>query len=152
MINSLYSEAEREGVEVREYAFKSKRIKGLYCDGVITLNRSGLRNLVEKTCVLAEEIGHHHTTAGIILDQSDVRNRKQELRARGWAYNRLIPLSKIVTAGQAGIEGRHDVAEFLGVTEEFLQFTIEHCQRKHGLFAIHNGHLIYFEPLSITKL
>lgn len=152
MIDSLYSEADREGIEVREYRFKTPRLKGLYHDGVITLNRSAIRNIVDKTCVLAEEIGHHHTTSGNILDQADLRNRKQELRARGWAYKRLIPLSRIVAAGQAGIEGRHDVAEFLGVTEEFLQFTIEYCQRKYGLFATYEGYLVYFEPLSITKI
>lgn len=152
MINSLYREAEREGIEVREHRFITKRLKGLYHDGVITLNPAAIRNLVEKTCIFAEEIGHHHTTTGNILDQKDIRSRKQELRARAWAYNRLIPLNQIIKAGQAGIEGRHDVAEFLGVTEEFLQFTIEHLQRKHGLYAVHRGYLIYFEPLSITKL
>lgn len=152
MINTLYREAELEGIEIREHKFTSVRLKGLYCDGVITLNSPAIKDMIEKTCVLAEEIGHHHTTAGIILDQADVRNRKQELRARRWAYSRLITLDLIVKAGQSGIEGRHDVAEFLGVTEAFLQHTIEHLQQKHGLYTCHMGFMIYFEPLSITKL
>ena len=36
----------------------------------------------EKKCVLAEELGHHYTSSGNILDQSNVENRKQELLAR----------------------------------------------------------------------
>lgn len=46
----------------------------------------------EKSCVLAEEIGRRYTTIGDILDQNDMNNRKQELRARLWAYNKQIGL------------------------------------------------------------
>ena len=42
---------------------------------------------------LAEELGHHYTTVGDILDQTNVSNRKQERLARVWAYNRRIGLT-----------------------------------------------------------
>ena len=60
-------------------------------DGLISGNRIAIRKdittTIEKACVLAEELGHHYTTSGNILDQQKISNRKQELRARTWAYN-----------------------------------------------------------------
>lgn len=79
---------------------KEKDIPGY--GGRIYKNRiaihQGLDTQVEKACVLAEELGHHYTTSGNILDQSKVENRKQEFRARMWAYNRQIGLIGIVNA------------------------------------------------------
>ena len=57
-------------------------------DGRIYKNRIAIRTDltdIEKSCVLAEELGHYYTTVGDILDQSDDGNRKQERRARLWA-------------------------------------------------------------------
>ena len=79
---------------------KEKDIPGY--GGRIYKNRiaihQGLDTQVEKACVLAEELGHHYTTSGNILDQSKVENRKQEFRARMWAYNKQIGLIGIVNA------------------------------------------------------
>ena len=69
-------------------------LKGLYIDGNIAIQK-GMTS-AESGCTLAEEIGHHETSVGNILDLSDIRNRKQELRARLWAYDRLIGLIGIV--------------------------------------------------------
>ncbi|GKU75664.1 ImmA/IrrE family metallo-endopeptidase [Paenibacillus sp. L3-i20] len=128
-----------------------ERLKGLYSDNVIYINQC-IQTITEKTCILAEEIGHYHTTVGDILDQTELNNRKQERRAREWANQHLIPLMRIIEACNAGIEGRHNIAEFLGVTEDFLQHTIVHYQRKYGLYAAYGQTLIYFEPLSVTAL
>lgn len=70
--------------------------------------------------MLAEEVGHYHTTTGDILDLTSIENRKQELRARSWAYERLIPISKIIEAHKLHIVNRYELADFLNVTEEFL--------------------------------
>ena len=55
-------------------------------DGLISGNRIAIRKNIatttEKACVLAEELGHHYTTTGNILDQQNVVNAKQELHAR----------------------------------------------------------------------
>ena len=83
----LLKEAVSLGVYVLEKPLKG-RIKGLYSDNVILISKN-LTSDIEKYCVLAEELGHHHTTDGDILDQTSVDNRKQELRARSWAYNEL---------------------------------------------------------------
>ena len=63
-------------------------LKGLYCDGAIGIDKN-IETNTEKACVLAEELGHHYTSTGNILDQSSVANRKQEQKARLWGYNKM---------------------------------------------------------------
>ena len=71
---------------------------GLYCDNIIWIK--GTLTTAEKTSIVAEEIGHYKTTAGGILDQSKIVNIKQELLARKWAYEKIIPISDINKALQ----------------------------------------------------
>ncbi|GIP17806.1 membrane protein [Paenibacillus montaniterrae] len=146
---SLLIKAEQHGVNIYEIGLRSPA-KGLIKNNIIAINKN--ISATEKTCVLAEELGHYFTSTGNILDQSSISNRKQEYRARAWSYETLISLERIVEVGQAGIEGRHAVAEYLGVTEEFLQNTIEHYQRKYGLHTFYREFLIYFEPLQVIRL
>jgi len=149
--DQLLSKAESVGVEVYEKKM-SPAIKGLYGDGVIWINRL-IPTLVEKICILGEELGHHQTSSGDIIDQKNFHNRKQELRARRWSYNELVPLNAIVEASLSGVKERHELAEFLDVTEDFLQSSIDRYRDKHGLFIIINErYSICFEPLLVFEL
>ena len=80
----LLAEADKEKLIVKE-----KDIDGY--GGRIYKNRIAIHHkistTIEKSCILAEELGHHYTTSGNILDQSEAANRKQEHKARFWAYN-----------------------------------------------------------------
>lgn len=100
----------------------------------------------EKKCVLAEELGHHYTSSGNILDQSSVENRKQEQIARTWAYNKLIGLVGIVDAYKSGCRNRSEMAEHLDVTEEFLSEALERYRNKYGTYTAVENYIIYFEP------
>ena len=60
----LEDEARKDGIDVIQKKFRSRRIKGLYGDGIIGIN-DNVKTSVEKTCVLSEELGHHHTSVGI---------------------------------------------------------------------------------------
>ena len=75
----LLMEAEAEGLIVKEKPLKVS-------DGRIKGKRIAIRQDIptyrQKSCVLAEELGHHHTTVGRILEQDSVMDRKQERRAR----------------------------------------------------------------------
>lgn len=147
----LIQQAADSGAEVIEHRFESENLKGLYCDGVVAVS-DRLSN-TEKACVTAEEIGHHLTAAGDILDQRDVVSRKQELRGRAWAYDRLIGLSGIVRAYQRGCRNRFEVADYLGVTEELLQAALKRYKEKYGPYTrIDEEHLLYFEPLGIMEM
>lgn len=86
-LECLENEAYEEGIDIVHYNFDSDQIKGLYMDGVIALNQK-LETTREKTCILAEELGHHETSFGNILDQTVTANRKQEYKARIWAYKK----------------------------------------------------------------
>ena len=112
----LCQTASDTNVDIIDYPFTSKRIKGLYCDGTIALSKD-MYIETEKACVLAEELGHYYTTVGDIMDQTDVSNRKQERRARIWAYNEMISLSDLVDSYKNGCQSRYEIAEHLEVTE-----------------------------------
>lgn len=116
----LEQEAYDCGIEIIErYHFRGPRIKGLYSDNVIALSQS-IQSLKEKSCILAEELGHYYLTDGDITNQSIAENRKQEYKARLLAYNKRIGLIGIIKAYENGCTNLYDMAEFLDVTEEFF--------------------------------
>lgn len=145
----LLRESDARGLEVFEVSLRGN-IKGLFQDEIIWVDKS--LSEVEKRCILAEEIGHYETTTGNILDQNDIRNRKQELRARQWAYERITPLSSLVQAHCAQVRDRHDIADFLNVTEEFLQASIDRYQEKFGVLVTIDNYIIYLDPLRIVEV
>jgi len=149
MYEKLLCEAEKENIEVVYMPLKG-RIKGLYCDKVIAINKN-IETTAEKTCVLAEELGHYYTTVGNILDQKRIQNRKLERRARAWAYKKLVPLYKLVEAYKDGIKNRFELAEYLQVTEEFLDEALKYYKEKYGMYYRLGKYWIYFEPLGILE-
>ncbi|WP_374705852.1 ImmA/IrrE family metallo-endopeptidase [Paenibacillus lautus] len=152
LLDKLLIEAENEGIEIIEHAFTSNKLKGLYVDGVITLNTIAINSYIEKTCVLAEEMGHHLTSFGNILDQKCIVKRKQEKRARNWAYYKLVPLEAFIYAFETGVRNRYEFADTVGVTEEFLDFSIARYKEKFGLFTeLNETYTIYFDPLGVLK-
>lgn len=147
----LLDDANKHHVIVTEnFDLSDTRLKGLYCDSVIAIDKS-LDN-IDKSCVLAEELGHHVTTSGDIIDQSSTANRKQERRARVWAYYYMIKFSDIVNAYKYGCRNRYEIADYLNVTEEFLQNAIDYYRDKYGKFTTYNKYVIYFEPLGILEM
>ena len=117
----------------------------------IAINRS-LPTQAEKSCILAEELGHHYTTVGNILDQNDVMNRKQEYRARFYGYNLKIGLTGLIRAYEAGCRNFFEMAEFLDATEEYLKEAIQCYKSKYGICAVVDNYIIYFEPFAVMKM
>ena len=97
---------------------------GLYADGVTWIRED--MTIAEKYCVLAEEIGHHETSVGNILDLSSMDNIKQELKARKWAYEKILPIESILAAFQLGFHQVWELAEHLEVDEKFLYDALVH--------------------------
>ena len=127
-----------------------------YNNGRIKGNRIAIRQDIdtttEKACVLAEELGHHHTSVGNILDMDSVQNRKQERQARFHGYNRLIGLTGLIRAYEHGCTNRYETAEYLEVTEEFLEECISCYREKYGVYKIVDNYIIYFIPnLAVFK-
>lgn len=123
-------------------------LKGLYYNGNIAIEKKMTQT--QKACVLAEELGHHYTTVGDILDQSDPAARKQELRARLWAYDKMIGLSGIIQGYRAHCKNRHELAECLEVSEEFLKEALECYREKYGSHVNFGGYTIIFDPALVV--
>lgn len=144
----LLKEADSIGLIVKEKPLQSG-------DGRIFKNRIAVRRNIptqkEKSCVLAEELGHHYTTAGNILDQSSISNRRQENIARTWAYNKMIGLTGIILSYEHGCRSKHEISEYLGVTEEFLDNAIERYRQKYGEFVPIGDYVIRFEPVLLVN-
>ena len=79
----LLTAADQEGLLVKEQPLTEH-------DGLIRGSRIAIRKDIEaqaeKSCVLAQEIGHYRTSSGNILDQNKVESRKQEYRTRLYGY------------------------------------------------------------------
>lgn len=144
--------ANEENISVFEnYDLSGTRLKGLYCDGNIALSKE-LQTSSEKQCILYEELGHHYTTVGNILDQSKTSNRKQERLARLWAYQHALNLSDLISAYKKGNRNRYEIAEYLNITEQFLQDALDTYKEKYGTYTIVDDYILYFEPLGALKI
>lgn len=147
---ALLAESDRAGLVVKEKPLKNNngRVKG----NKIAI-RQDISTSTEKACVLAEELGHYHTSVGRILNQSDAENQKQEMRARMWAYDRQVGLIGIVESFRNGCQTISEMAEYLEVTEEFLREALERYRQKYGIYTSIGHYIIYFEPtLTVVRM
>lgn len=148
----LLNDADKSNVTVTDrFDLSGTRFNGLYCDGTIALNKD-LYIESEKVCVLAEELGHHYTTVGDIMNQTDVSNRKQERRARIWAYHKLLSLNDLIDSYKCGCRNQFEIADHLEVTEAFLMDCISYYKEKYGMYATQDNYMICFEPLGMLEI
>lgn len=145
----LLDSADQEGLAVKEVSLSTH--DGLIRDKCIAI-RKDIPTQVKKACVLAEELGHHYTSAGNILDQTEIENIKQERKARMWAYNKQIGLSGILSAYQYGCRNLHEMAEHLDVTETFLKDALDAYLLKYGKYTVVDNYMIFFEPLGVVDM
>lgn len=146
----LEQEAFDNNVFVDYMDFISIPLKGLYIDGSIAIKKG--MSFTETADILAEELGHHYTTVGNILNQNNVSARKQEQSARLWAYNRRLGLSGIIKAYERGCKNTFEIASYLKITEEFLTDALERYRNKYGVYIEFEEFIIFFEPhLTVMK-
>lgn len=147
---TLLDEADSHQLKVKEKTLN--QYNGLIVGNKIAI-RKDIETETEKSCVLAEELGHYYTSSGDILDQSKPENRKQEHHARLWAYNKMITMDKLANARKSGCRNRYEIAEYLDVTEEFLQEAIDSYKEIFGAgYHQYGDYLICFEPLNIYSI
>lgn len=137
--------AENPGVDIMDRHFNSDNIKGLYFNGKIAIN-DNIETTVEKMCILAEELGHHYTSSGTIIDMQDTGNRKQEHIARCWAYNKLVTFEQLIDAFESGCRNRYEFAEYIEVTEQFLLDAMEQFKQKYGCCKKVGDYTFIFYP------
>ena len=134
--------AENKGLQVIELPLTYS--VGMIVGDVIGID-SGLTSN-QKAEVMSEELGHHCLTVGNILNQDDVRNRRQEHKARRWGYNRQVTQEQLLEAAKYGCRNAFEVAEFLGVTEGYLEDAIEDFKKQYGTAFYSDDFIIQYEP------
>lgn len=126
-------------------------------DGLIRGRRIAIRKSIEtqaeKSCILAEELGHYFTSFGNILNMDETQNRKQELRARLSGYDMQIGLIGIVECYKHHCRSLYEMAEYLQVTEEYLKEALECYSRKYGenLVTIDNYAIRFVPSLQVME-
>ncbi|MBW0761381.1 ImmA/IrrE family metallo-endopeptidase [Mammaliicoccus lentus] len=126
-----------------------KGLAGLYQDDLIILERR--LNSKYKLETLSEELAHFKITYGDIRNQSDMLNKKLEIKARRYGYELLITLDGIISAYKNGVHNLYELANYFEVTESYVIETLNHYKMKFGLSAYHEGYVIKFEPLQVFE-
>lgn len=126
-----------------------KGLGGLYYDNIIEIDK--YKNKYEKHCILAEELGHHETTYGDIIELDDTTSIKLELVARRWGYKKIVSFENLIDCYISGHKTPEDICEHLEITLNYLYDAINVYNQIYGLFAMHKGYKIFFDPLNIEK-
>lgn len=150
MLKELYNYIEEEDIELIEDDIPG-RVKGLYFDNIIVLHKD-IETVTERHCILAEELGHYFTSSGIHLNQGSHETIKQEKRARHWAYKNMISVDDLIVASKKGIRNRFELADHLGVTEDFLEEALNHFISRYGHYHKVGNYIVYFEPLGVMEM
>lgn len=104
--------------------------KGLYINNTMYLNQN--QSAIELYSTVAEEIGHHLTSYGDIIDQSVADSRRQEKKARYVASLMTVTLDGLIDCYNEGLSLDYECAEFLGVTLQAFKEAIELYREKFG--------------------
>ena len=79
---------------------------------------------------LAHELGHCET--GAFYNRYAARDirQKYENRANKWAYKKLVPQDELAEACLQGYREPWELAEYFGVTEDFLRGALKYYQER----------------------
>ncbi len=128
-LEKLMEVINKEGIFL-EYVSFHEIIQGLFykaenCPPVIGINESIVSDKKLFLIVLAEEVGHYFTTIGDTTGEyysykSRLTLNKQEALALKWATEFLLPVDEIVKGIRDKSLNFSELADFLGVTDDFL--------------------------------
>jgi hypothetical protein len=153
----LIDECAQAGIHVEQYPLP-ETVRGLYfetseTEPVISLS-SYLKTQSEICSIVAEELGHYHTSCGDLLTDKKTDKTiiaKQENKAKRWAVKHLVPLERLVKAFESGSKNFYEMAEFLEITEEFLIEAFRKYNEIYGKYKEYGDYIIYFEPPAFFK-
>lgn len=145
----LYNLIESENIRLVEDDIPY-RVRGLYFDNIIILHKN-IETSAERNSILAEELGHHFTSSGNILNQSSLRSIKQESSARRWAAEQMIKPDRLIDAFKTGVRSRWELSQYLDVTETFIEESLVHMKKLYGDCLAINEYIIHFDPLWVYK-
>lgn len=145
LYEQLLEEAYQEGIIVKEVSLNSNA-DGLYMNNKIAINNK-IPTSNQKSCILAEELGHHYTTVGNILDTNNIDNNKQELKARQVAYNKIASIESIANISfKNNITDLYELADITNISYEFLTESLEYYISKYGEYIKLENYLVILIP------
>lgn len=139
---------------IEDYDFQCSKLNGLINNSYIYLS-DRLQTVEEKYCVLAEELAHFKRNVGDITNLSDTKNRKQEIKAHRFAIrNYLVPLEKLLDVIIDLKENANyfNIAQKLGITEEWLKETIYYYSVVNDGDMIYKEHIVTFNPFNVRSV
>lgn len=138
-INEIYEIIEKESIIYEETNLKNMNSKGVYLKvkdlpPIIAIESSIVKFTSLYISILAEELGHHFTTTGDLLEISNnysdkiVKSKKENI-SRRWASNFLISDDEFVQALLKCISNKYELCEHFNITDEILEKKIESILR-----------------------
>ncbi|MBC6133489.1 toxin [Listeria booriae] len=115
---------------------------GAYRNGHILLEKR--QSIRDKKIIVMEEIQHHKSSVGTIIDETNINNKKQENFARNLVYDNFITIATIIHCHNQGFVYYYEVAEYLNLPEEFIQDAVEYYRLKYGAIYKTDGYTLYF--------
>lgn len=144
LYEKLIVECIDSNLKVIEENLKPIGTYGLCVNDMIFLEKTLNNDL--KACVLAEELGHYYKSSGNILDLSVVTNIQSENSGRAWAFEKLFGLEQIVEVHNERLDSKYSAAEYLGVSESFIDEAICYYRKKYGTYVNYKNYTIGFVP------
>lgn len=129
--NKLFSIAEKHGITVDRFSLPNNySVSVNYSGNMFIALDNDISGADEKVC-LAHELGHCETMSFYnIYSPFDVRG-KHERRANCWAIKKLIPKSRYISALKKGYDNIYSLAEYFGVTNDFMQKAVEYYKTEN---------------------
>lgn len=120
----LYNIAKKADIFVYNQKISSPSIAlEIYGIKAIALRRD-LTGPEERTC-LAHELGHHLKGALYNKETPALSRGQCEYKANKWATHKIIPIRSLYAALRKGYTEVYRLADYFGVTEEFILKAIE---------------------------
>lgn len=127
-LTALYDLAQQNDIDVDCFAMnKAESMSCMFEDGscAIAIDPFHLSSESDEKVKLGHELGHCKTGSFYNrYSEFDLR-RRHEIRADRWAIKKLIPKNELVDAYYDGNVEVWQLADFFGVTEEFVCKAIE---------------------------
>ena len=127
----LLEVAENAGVTVFDMRLNNKSIAINHrCGYVIAYDSKKFDTAADLAVVLAHENGHYFKGAFYTEDTPELEVARCEYRANAWAYKAICPVERIKEAIKNNGENLWEIAEYLGLPEEFAAAAIEYYKGK----------------------
>lgn len=93
-----------------------------------------------------------HLSEDISLEEAEhERDEREAARERRFELERFMPVIKLIQAYEYGFSGPLDLAEYLNLSIESLQYVLEYYYSIYGPRSTHGEYIITWNPFKIKK-